>query len=145
MFKEMMTVAVASVLILGVTGCSGNKQAGQDELVSTFNVEPMSPDMDANFEQHVKVVSENKAEIHLGGSGSCPPDVERVEIRDNVVSLKLKDWGDKMCTMDYRLYSQLLTTTSSINLNDYNFEVCTPLNECSVLPKNVTANKEVKV
>lgn len=147
MFKKLATVAVAGLMLASLAGCTNNdSQKKNDATEATFTIAAVSmrDNIDYN-QQQVQVVAKNKAEVHLGGSGSCPPIIERVEINGDVVAFQLKDWGDRVCTMDYRPYSQLVTTTSTdIDLNKYEFEVCTPRNECNKLVKNYNNNATTK-
>lgn len=146
MFKKIYIGVIGALLIFSISGCSVSPNASElDKIETTFSIEPMTSNMSSDFTENIKITAARKAEIHLGGSGTCPPEIERVNIHDGIISLKLKDWGDKICTLDYRLYSQLLTTDSDIDLNDYNFEVCNPLEECKALVKNSAIAKESEI
>lgn len=147
MFKKITTVAVAGLMLASLAGCTnGDTQKKNDDMEATFTIAPVSMRDNIDYDkQQVQVLAKNKAEVHMGGSGSCPPEISRVEINGDVIALQLKDWGDRVCTMDYRPYSQLITTTSTdIDLNDYEFEVCTPMNECNKLVKNYKNNTTTK-
>lgn len=139
MFKKISIISLIAVATLTVAGCSSNVVTPEEKekVSSSFTVKPISPNMEGDFEQHIKIVSDDKAEIHLGGSGSCPPVIDKVDISDgNVINLRLQNWGDKICTMDYRPYSQVLETSRrSIDLNDFTFKLCNTIGECNVLPK----------
>ena len=142
MFKKIFTVAVASILLANLSGCgqnvNPNHQSEVTDLESSLTIQPMTPRDDIDYDKgQVAVVSKNKVEIHLAGSGSCPPVLERAFIEGDTIQLALKDWGDRICTMDYRPYSQLLSSTSDkIDFNDYDYEVCDVIGNCQKLLKN---------
>lgn len=142
MFKKMFTVSMVGLAVAGLTACSGvdiNSQHKTDKVEAQFTVDPITSPMDVNFDnQQVRVTGKNTVEVYLGGSGSCPPVIDRVDIVGNSVQLRLKDYGAKACTMDYRPYSQVITDGSgSVDLNKFDFKLCNIQDECTLLPKNV--------
>lgn len=140
MFKKTMVFVAAGVLAVGMAGCTSSNSSSEDisKLEAGFTIQPLSPQNDVDYKtQHVNVSAKNKVEIHLGGSGSCPPVIERAFIEGDKIQLALKDWGDRVCTMDYRPYSQVLSSPSeTIDFNKYNFELCDVMGNCQSLIKN---------
>ena len=137
-----MTVSMISLALASLTACSGtdiNSVHTQDPVEAQLTISALSPRSDVNYEvQQVQVKDKSNVEIHLGGSGSCPPMLDRADIVGNNVQLHLKDWGQRACTMDYRPYSQLLSDPSGkLDLKKYEYKLCNMKDECTVLPKNI--------
>jgi hypothetical protein len=115
------------VLVFAVSGCSSNSVV-EEPVVELeypvavgsvpFTTEKVEPEMLVNKSATVEVLKDYQIRFTAGGSGSCPPVVNKITAEG--VNVKLfQSLSDEpvACTRDFRTYSYVYT----VNIEDVNF------------------------
>lgn len=139
MIKKLAVLFTAGVVVASLAGCAGkdpNHQSYTNDVESKFTIAAISNPTDVDFtKQQVRVVDAHRVEVFLGGSGSCPPVISRVDVDDDKILMTLDPWDGKACTMDYRPYSQVITHPD-LDLNKFSYQLCDTQRQCNELLKN---------
>lgn len=134
--------SVAAVTLLLLSGCSsaGIGEEAIPETVFTISREVVTPpgngEIIVGVEETVQILNGTTVVVSVGGSSSCPPVIEKVEINKeaNVVSFMIKDYPNQACTMDFGLLPQRVTAVGvGFDFNNYTFQKCLTLTNCSPL------------
>lgn len=95
-------IATLTVALFALAGCS----TGSDS--SSFTVNEISPEgiQGAEAFQEGFVNTGDSLQVLLGGSGSCPPEIESGTVDGDKATLKLVELpADQVCTADLRMYA----------------------------------------
>lgn len=123
------SIALTAVLLMSVSlsaciaedpstptpGTASPSEPADDTLVVT----PGEPEgmIDLGADGYKATVVDGKIVFDNGGSSSCPPLVaEAKRVEDTLVTLRIADYTDKMCTADFRPYQQIISTTDGTPL-----------------------------
>lgn len=109
MDKRYAMIAVSAGLLVALTGCSSDGKIFGIETDFGYEYRQMNANEiaqrtgDVNTTSNsARVVQSSTLDVYLSGSSSCPPTIESVtNADDGSVRIKLKDWGDSICTADY--------------------------------------------
>ena len=132
MKKALALLAIASASILTLTGCSSQTTPNTPmDLNAKFEVTDISEDFFANTESPIEeytelpLITDLKADTFVfvtGGSGSCAPEIEDIEVTPLTNTIVLKSLGDVACTADFVLYAYKVDLENEIN-PDLTFQV----------------------
>lgn len=129
------SLAILGVLVLAgcsTTGSSGTTAPGEP----TYKIEAVEGgEMSTITENSVIVEDASSVLVQVGGSGSCPPVIDKVISDGKTTSFYLKEYEQKPCTMDYRPYPQRIKASGSdtFNFDGQKFELCTTKESCTPL------------
>lgn len=137
-------IVIVSLMALILAGCSvpnnnsatpspNNAPIAGNKLDVSISQVDMPVDIESK--QNVVVETGNRILVITAGSGSCPPLVENVYVDGNNVKLFTKQYLDQPCTMDYRMYPQIITHKNDSNVfQNKTFFLCQSENDCFMIP-----------
>lgn len=130
MNKKLAVIPVIVAAVISLTGCAQIQLgAGNPD----FTIEKTSAE-NSNFEPNALVTSNTEVVITLGGSSSCPPEIKKVTVDKEIVTVHQKKLPNRPCTADYGMFGNKVTAAdSTFNFTGKIFELCVD-GVCSPLP-----------
>lgn len=111
--RAISGLAVGLTALITLTGCINITYTGESPVSNSdvkFKIEETFSDFPLTKQTPAyDIFDGNVIVLYLGGSGSCPPVVDKIKVEDGAVMFYEKNYGDRACTMDYRLYSYMVT------------------------------------
>lgn len=132
MKKALALLVITSASLLTLVGCSNQPEPTNPMNLNTkFEVTDISEDFFTNTESPIEeytelpLITDLKADTFVfvtGGSGSCAPEIEDIEVTPLTNTIVLKSLGDVACTADFVLYAYKVDLDNEIN-PDITFQV----------------------
>lgn len=144
MKKFLLPVAVASIAMFALSGCSGTPDGLRmlDTYVSVDTTVYADEEAITDMKDTVIIDDNDDMRAFLYGSSSCPPVVERVLTDEKDIYLYLEDYGDRACTEDYGSYKQKIRSVSAGDFEKMEeVFLCTNDADCKPLDKVIFTRK----
>ena len=134
--KWMPRVSLAVLGVIVLAGCVpvDTNAPGKGKVV--FEIAAVEGgELSAITDNGVIVEDSTSVLVQTGGSGSCPPVIDKVISDGKTTSFYLKEYEQKPCTMDYRPYPQRVKASGSdtFNFDGQKFELCMSKESCTPL------------
>lgn len=124
--SKILTAGIAAALALTLSACAPQAEPapapmepapsevspGDQSSLLELNVESLGLNDESLLEGNTaQVVDARTLNLALGGSGSCPPEIAGVDKNGDSFTVNLVEpEPNKACTMDYRIYSFIITS-----------------------------------